>query len=128
MPFRVLSGILGVFFFLQGINWILSPAAAAEGLGMVLLEGVARSTQIGDIGGFFVALGSMILLGAYASNGQWLRGAALMLGAVALLRSIAALVHDAAFTGVFIGVEVFCAGLLLFVATRFDQASSPEVD
>lgn len=126
MPFRVVSGVLGGVFLLQGVNWILSPAVAAEALGMALLEGVGRSTQIGDIGGFFVSLGSMILLGAYASNGQWLRAGALMLGAVAVIRSIAALVHEAPFTGVFIGVEVVCAALLLFIASRFDRASTPE--
>ena len=74
MPLRVVAGILGIFFLLQGVNWILSPASAAEALGMPLLEGVGRSTQIGDAGGFFVALAAMILLGAYGSNGQWLRG------------------------------------------------------
>ena len=123
MPLRVVSGIMGLFFLMQGVHWILAPAAAAEALGMPLLDGVGRSTQIGDIGGYFIALGTMILLGAHGSNGQWLRGGALMLGGVAVIRSLAALLHDAAFTATFIGVEVVCAVVLLVIALRFDGAS-----
>lgn len=125
MPLRIVSGTVGLFFLLQGGNWILAPASAAEALGMPLLEGVGRSTQIGDIGGFFIALGTMILLGASGSNGQWLRGGALMLGGVAVIRTLAALLHDAEFTALFIGVEVVCAGLLLAIASRFDRANPP---
>jgi hypothetical protein len=123
MPLRVVSGMIGLFFLLQGINWILAPTAAAEALGMPLLDGVARSTQIGDIGGFFVALAAMILLGAHGSNGQWLRGAALLLGTAAVLRSFAWLAHGAAFAAVFIGVEVVCTVVLLFAASGFDSAA-----
>ena len=128
MPLRVASGLIGVFFLLQGINWILVPASAAEALGMPLLEGVARSTQIGDIGGFFVALASMILLGAHGSNGQWLRGGALLLGAAAALRTLAWLAHGASYAAVFIGVEVLCTVVLLFIASRFDRAGDATTD
>jgi hypothetical protein len=127
MPLRVVAGILGIFFLLQGVNWILSPASAAEALGMPLLEGVGRSTQIGDAGGFFVALAAMILLGAYGSNGQWLRGGAMMLGTAAILRTLAWLVHGADFTPTFIGIEVVCTATLLFVASRFDGTREASV-
>lgn len=128
MPLRVVSGVIGVFFLLQGINWILVPASAAEALGMPLLDGVARSSQIGDIGGFFVALAAMILLGAHGSNGQWLRGGALLLGAAAALRSLAWLAHGAPFASAFIGVEVVCTAVLLFVASRFENAGDASAD
>jgi len=128
MPLRVVSGIIGVFFLIQGINWILFPASAAEALGMPLLEGVARSTQIGDTGGFFMALAVMILLGAHGSNGQWLRGGALLLGAAAVLRSLAWLAHGASFAAGFIGVEVVCTVLLLFAASRFERTGETTAD
>ncbi len=87
---------------------------------MPLLTGIARSTQLGDIGGFFIALGTMCLLGAYRSNAQWLRGGALMLGCVAVMRMLAWMVHDAALTVPFIAVEVVVAALLVFMASRIE--------
>jgi len=80
MALRLAAGIIGAFFLIQGINWITRPAAAAEALGMPLLDGLARSTQIGDMASFFVALGTMSLLGAARMNPLWLHAAALLLG------------------------------------------------
>lgn len=122
MALRIVAGTIGVFFLAQAIHWIARPAAAAEALGMPLLDGIARSTQVGDLAGFFLALGTMILLGAYRSNAQWLRGGALLLGSAALMRTLAWLLQGAAFTADFIGVELVCAGGLLFVAFRFDAS------
>ncbi len=120
---RIISWILGLFFALQTINWIARPAASAEALGMPLLDGVGRSTQVGDLTAFFFALSTMILLGAYRSNSQWLRGAALLLGSAAVMRTLAWLLHDASFTAGFIAIEALCAGLLLFAASKFDAAA-----
>ena len=66
MPFRILSGLLGAFFFVQGVNWIFDAQGAAEGLAMPLLDGMARSTQAGDLTGFFLCLGGFGLYGATA--------------------------------------------------------------
>ena len=117
-PLRVVVGIVGVFFLLQGLGWLFAPANAAEGLGMPLLDGVARSTQIGDFAAFFVGLGTMILLGAVRQERTWLFAGAMLLGGAAIGRTLAALVHDAAFTTQFIAIEAVIAALLLFVATR----------
>jgi hypothetical protein len=124
MALRIVLGIVGLFFVVQAGQWIVAPAAAAEGLGMPLLDGVGRSTQIGDIGAFFLSLGILTLLGAYRSSPHWLRAAALLIGAVAVLRTLAWLLHGAPFTAVFIAVEVVVAGLLLFAAHRFETAAS----
>jgi hypothetical protein len=35
------------------------------------------------------------------------------------MRTLAWLLHDAAFAGIFIGIEIAAAGVLLFVASRF---------
>ncbi len=120
MPLRIVSGIVGVFFLAQGLGWIVSPANAAQALGMPFLTGAARSTQLGDIGGFFIALGTMCLLGAWRSNAQWLRGGALMLGCVAVMRTLAWMIHDAELTIAFIAVEVVLATLLVFLASRIE--------
>jgi hypothetical protein len=124
MALRVVAGIIGVFFLIQGINWIVIPAAAAEALGMPLLDGLGRSTQIGDTASFFLTLGTMSLLGAARSNPQWLRGGAMLLGWAAIARMLAWLLHDAAFAGIFIGVEIVFGTALLFVASRFSAASA----
>lgn len=120
MPLRIVSGILGFLFFVQGIQWVAQPAVAAEGLGMTLLEGMGRSTQIGDFGGFFLSLGGMILLGAYGANAQWLRAAALLLGSAAAVRVVAWAAHGAPLAVEFIGIEVVVTAILLFIASRFD--------
>ena len=53
---RIVAALPGVLFAIQGLNWIIDPSAAAEGLGMPLLEGIGRSTQIGDLAAFFFAM------------------------------------------------------------------------
>ena len=120
MALRLVAGFLGVFFLIQGIGWMADPSGAAEGLGMPLLDGMARSTQVGDFASFFLALGTMGLLGAYQRNPIWLRAGALLVGIASVTRTLAWLVHDAAFAGVFIGVELVSAVILLFIASRFE--------
>jgi hypothetical protein len=46
---------MGAVFTLQGTAWLVVPERAAGSLGMPLLTGLARSTQIGDFAAFFVA-------------------------------------------------------------------------
>ena len=124
MALRVVAGIIGLFFLIQGINWIIIPGAAAEALGMPLLDGLGRSSQIGDMASFFLTLGTMSLLGAVRSNPLWLCGSAMLLGGAAIMRTLAWLLHDAAFAGIFIGVEIAAAAVLLFVASRFSAGGA----
>jgi len=123
MPFRIIAGILGFFFFVQGISWLRNPKAAAEALGMPLLEGAGRSTQIGDISGFFLCLGGFALYGAYAQNAAFVRASACLVGLVSITRTIAWAIHDAPFTVWFIAVEVIASAALFFAASRVGAAS-----
>ena len=43
-----------------------------------------------------------------------------VLGGAALMRTLAWLLHEAAFAGTFIGIELACAALLLVAAQRLD--------
>ena len=52
--YRLVGGLFGAFFTLMGLRWAFDPSSAAESLGMVLLDGNALSTQIGDLGSFFI--------------------------------------------------------------------------
>jgi len=112
--------LFGFFFALQGLSWLLSPESAANGLGMPLLDGVGRSTQIGDFASFFFVAGIAMLLGGYGMRSEWLRIAAALLGCAAVGRTIAWLAHDAAFAAFFVFVEVGVAALLLIGARRAD--------
>ena len=82
-------------FFGTGVQWILSPAAAAESLGMELLTGMGASTQIGDISAFFFAVSAMALLGQRQGQAHWLYPAALLVGTAAVTRTLAFLTGNA---------------------------------
>ena len=124
MAFRILPGVLGAFFLLQGLGWLADPAGAAEGLGMPLLEGVARSSQIGDVSGFFLCLGAFALFGALRQRPDFVRCAAFLVGSVAVTRTIAWAAHGAAFTTTFIVIEVVCGALLLFSASKLEAPAA----
>ena len=115
---RVVVGIVGIFFLLQGVGWIAQPKAAAEGLGMTLLDGLGRSTQVGDMTAFFVAIGVSIGLGAWWRDATWLHAAALLLGGAAVFRTLAWALHGADLAVQFILIETLVTVLLLIVAQR----------
>ena len=54
MTLRIVAGVIGLMLGVQAVQWMFMPATAAESLGMPLLEGVARSSQMGDTGAFFL--------------------------------------------------------------------------
>jgi hypothetical protein len=114
LVFRVLSILIGVLFFLTSIHWLVDPEAAAEGLAMPLLSGLAASTQIGDISAFFLVIASFVALGQRAGHARWLIPAALLLAAAALMRSLAWLVGLAPFGTAFIVSEIVTAAILAF--------------
>ena len=45
--FNILTYLIGALFLLMGLQWLIDPTSAADGLGMVLLSGHGLSTQIG---------------------------------------------------------------------------------
>ena len=121
MVLRALVGVFGLIFLMNAANWVVDAAAAAEGLGMPLLDGVGRSTQMGDIGGLFLAVAVLFGGGAYREDPQWLRGAALLLASAALMRTLAWLVQGAAFAPNFIVLEIALAVAGLYVASRMEK-------
>ena len=59
--FRVLSALVGLILLASGLRWLLAPATAAQMIGMPLfLDGTAASSQIGDIGAFFLTAATLI--------------------------------------------------------------------
>jgi hypothetical protein len=118
---RILVALPAVLFVVMGLRWITDPTGAATALGMPLLDGVGRSSQIGDVGALFLSMGSMMLLALITARRSWFYAPALMLSLVALLRVLAWLLHDAALALDMIVVEVVIASILLFAASRLSQ-------
>ena len=117
---RIATSVLGVLFALQGVHWIIDPARAAEGLGMPLLDGLARSTQVGDFAAFFLTLGATIVIGARPGFARLLLVPAGMLVVAASMRTLAWALHDAAFATAFIAIEIAASALLLAASRRLD--------
>jgi hypothetical protein len=124
--YRVLATLPGFLMGMNAIGWLTQPEETAKGLGMPLLEGVGRSTQIGDMGALFVGTTILIFWGAVRSQVQWLYSAALFLGCAAVIRTIAALAHDAAMATQFIVPEVIMTIWLVGFAYLIDKEARRE--
>lgn len=117
---RILSLLVGILLLLSGGRWIMDPAAAAGAVGMDLLAGTARSTQIGDLGTFFLTMSGLVLVGLRRRESQWLFVAASMLACAAILRTVAAVAHDAPLATQFIVPELIGA-VILAVTAKFSN-------
>ena len=121
---RIITAVPGILFLGIAARWMFDPAGAAAQLGMPLLEGMGRSTQIGDLSGFFLAAGGMILLGVITLHRTWFYAVALLIGSTAIFRILAWLVHDAGLATESIAIEVVVTVLVL-VAARQAAAAQP---
>ena len=115
---RIVAGLVGVLFFLNGLQWIISPVNVAESLGMHLLEGVGLSTQIGDLGSFFITVGAMTLIGAITTTRHWFYAPSMLLLVAALYRTLSTLLYGAPFVMSAIVVEVVVGLFLIFVSSK----------
>lgn len=115
---RALVVFLSIIFIMAGIRWYVDPGGSAERLGMPLLEGVGKSSQIGDLSAFFLTAGICVLLGAITRRRIWFYPVVMMFGLAAVGRLLAWLVHDAAFATPMIAVEVVMAALFLFASRQ----------
>jgi hypothetical protein len=120
---KVIVALPGILFLVIGLRWLIAPAGVAAEFGMPLLDGLGRSTQIGDLAAFFVGGGVMILLGVFTQHKTWFLAAAMILGLTAAFRLVAWQVHGASFAAQQIAVEVVVAALLLFAASRAGRAA-----
>ena len=121
---RALPILIALMFFATSVNWILNPAQAARGLEMELLTGLGASTQIGDIGAFFLASALLIGVGSLGGRSEWLYAPALLLGAAALMRTLAWATGNAPFGATFIVAELVMTALLVTAARlRADEPS-----
>jgi hypothetical protein len=122
-PLRLSILLLGALFALQGLAWLVDPTRVAAGLGMVLLDGLGRSTQIGDFASFFAMAGILMILGSRPGRATLLYVPAGLFGLAAVGRTLAWALHGADFAATFIAIELATAGLLLVAARRPDEGS-----
>jgi len=113
---RVAAGIPALLFVSLGVGWLVAPATMGPLFEMELLDGVGLSTQIADLGSFFVTLGACILLALGTGQRVWTYPAMMLLGFAAVGRVIAWLFHGAALAYDMILVEVVVIVVLVFVS------------
>jgi hypothetical protein len=118
---RVIVLLPAILFIGIGIRWLVDPQGAAAALGMPLLDGIGRSSQIGDVGGFFLVTGIMVVLGVITGKRVWFQAPALLLMTIAIFRILAWLLHDAALATPMIAVEVVLAVLFVFASARLTK-------
>ena len=114
---RVLAGFFGAFFLLMGLRWIIDPSSAAASLSMPLLEGAGLSTQIGDVGSFFITIGAMTLIGVIKQKRHWLYAPSMLLLVAALYRVLSTILHGAAFALPAIAIEIIVGLFLIFAGS-----------
>ena len=126
MAARIMAGLVGLLMALSAFGWMTDPESAAANLGMQLLDGMGRSTQIGDFTAFFVTAAILPLYGAWRQEAQWLIAPALLLGCAALFRTIAWLVHGADLATVTIIAELVMAALLIASSFLMRKSTTSE--
>ena len=115
---RAIAGLVGILFFLNGLQWIISPANVAASSGMPLLDGVGLSTQIGDLGSFFITVGAMTLIGAITTTRHWFYAPSMLLLVAALYRTLSTILYGAPFVMSAILVEVVVGLFLIFAGSK----------
>ena len=103
---RVIAAIPGLLMLQGGVSFLFRPEQQVASLGMELLDGVGRSTQLGDLAAFFIGSAIFIFMGAALSKGRWLYAGAMLIGGAALMRILAALVAGAEMATTFIVAEL----------------------
>jgi hypothetical protein len=117
---RLIVTLLGAFFALQGVGFLVVPQRAVESLGMPLLDGVGRSTQLGDFAAFFLVAGIGMIVGSRPGNARALLFPAALIGGAAITRTLAWLLQGADFAAMFIVVELITGAILYRASTSLD--------
>jgi hypothetical protein len=123
---RIVLVLPAIAFLVTGLRFAVAPAGALKGLGMPLLDGAARSSQIGDVGALFLGMGLMILTALVTRERTWFIAPAILLALVAVLRLLAWLFHGAALVMQAIVLEVVIASLLVFASRRLTAEKRAE--
>ena len=112
-----------ILFVFMGVRWGINPESAAQAQFMPLLEGMALSSQIADLGALFLGMGLMIFFALITGNKSWLQAVILLLLSIAVMRVIAWLFHGAALAIPMIVIELLVSGLLAWASKSLPKGS-----
>lgn len=114
----IVVALTAVLFASIGLRWLVSPEGVAAEFGMPLMQGLGLSSQIGDLGAFFLSLSIFILLALTSGRRMWYYSAIILLGLTAIMRVMAWLFHGASFAVDMIAVEIIVCVILYLGSTR----------
>lgn len=118
---KVLVVLPAILFIATGVRWLVAPAGVAPEFGLTLEQGLGLSTQVGDLAGFFLTLGSCMLIALITGQRTWYYPAIMLLSITALGRILAWLLHDATLALDMIAPEVIISIILLVASRRLPQ-------
>ena len=104
-----LSGILGLVLAIIALRWVLSPEDSANALGMVLLDGAGRNTQIRDFTALFASKSFFCFLSIAIKQYQWIFSSGIVFSFIVLTSLLASQLHDAPITYSFLLAEIIFA-------------------
>ncbi|MDA9877503.1 hypothetical protein N9D20_01655 [bacterium] len=115
---KVVVALTAVLFASIGLRWLVAPEGVAAEAGMTLMEGLGLSSQIGDLGGFFLSLAIFILLALTTGRRTWYYPPIILLGLTAIMRTMAWIFHGASLAVDMIAVEVIVCAILYIGSLR----------
>ena len=77
---QFLAALPGVIMLRNAVGLLVTPTHVLDDLGMPMLNGLARNTELSDLTAFFLAATGFIFYGAIQSAPSWLYASAWMLG------------------------------------------------
>ena len=114
----IVVALTAVLFASIGLRWLVAPEGVATEFGMTLMQGVGLSSQIGDLGAFFLSLSIFILLALTSGRRVWYYPAIILVGLTAIMRVMAWLFHGASLATDMIAVEVIVCVILYVGSLR----------
>jgi len=118
---KLLVLLPAILFVVTGIRWLVAPGEIAPNFGLTLSDGIGLSSQIGNMAGFFLTLGSCMLIALISEHRSWYYPPMMLLAITALGRVVAWLLHDATLAVSQIMVEVVVAFILLLASRRLPR-------
>ncbi|MFT4632375.1 MAG: putative membrane protein [Candidatus Azotimanducaceae bacterium] len=118
---KLLVLLPAILFVVTGIRWLVAPVEIAPNFGLTLAEGIGLSSQIGNMAGFFLTLGSCMLIAVISERRSWYYPPLMLLAITSLGRIVAWLLHDAILAGSQIMIEVVVASILLLASRRLPR-------
>jgi len=115
---KIVVALLAVVFASIGLRWLVAPEGVAAEFGMTLMEGLGLSSQIGDLGAFFLSLAIFILLALTSGRRSWYYPAIILLGLTAIMRTMEWMFHGASLALDMIAVEII-ACVVLYLGSLF---------